>query len=457
MNKFHYALTVVLILIASALQAAEIKVNSFAELATYTSQSGNVISMKPGVYQLNDYWTADSMRVRHDRKQFQFLNFKGDSNVFQLDGVTIEVDNALRLALNAPIHTSLFKVTGNHNTIQGLQIRYVGEGTSRGGAALEIAGTGTVLKKLTLHVTGSSPYGYGDLLGKGDRSLTKLRKHSGLLITGSDTKLYDCKVYMRSLGHAFFIQGGIDSYLENCYAEGEMRSTNDMLKETSGPAFEEGFASIYEGYDGKKSIKPDYMKSLNECGFRTYGAGGSPRRETGKVTLVNCTAKNMRVGFALAANEETAPVTLRDCKAIACERGYYLSKAVSENCSGDMLYGPLLYLVGNERSQIDMILEPGESRYKVHALATICGTGHEVSIQTNKKTKKITAPIMLGYGMPDSGENASPIPEAYAGDVTLTNKTSAPVIVGAEAKNCTVVTQGKVERNKGSNIEIVGK
>jgi len=67
-----------------------------------------------------------------------------------------------------------------------------------------------------------------------------------------------------------------------------------MLAETEGPAFENGFKSVYQ----PNVIQPGYIKSLNECGFRTYGRGGPAQRETGVVTLVNCVAKNVRVGFA---------------------------------------------------------------------------------------------------------------------------------------------------------------
>ncbi|MFC1763738.1 hypothetical protein ACFL6U_16895 [Planctomycetota bacterium] len=442
MGRSQRILSVGLILICGVINAAEVKINSLKELAEYASQNENVVTLSPGVYPLKDYLPVESMTVRHESKQFQFITFSGNNNVFKLEGVEIEVDNELRSALKAPLHNSEFLITGSQNTFEGLTLRYKGEGTTLGAAALEVGGKNNVLKNVTLRIKGSFPYGYGDYLGKGRQSVVKHKKHSGLLVTGTNTKLIACKVFMRSFGHAFFIQGGDNTYFEECYAEGEIRSTDEMLAETSGPAFEHDFASVYRNRDGQKVIPPGYMKSLNECGFRTYA--------TGKVTAINCTAKYVRVGFALAK------VSLLNCEAIDCERGYYLNDAVAKDCRGDAKYGPLLYLVGDARSQVDLTLMPGESTMKVHAVATICGSGHHVSIKSmDKEERKKAVPIMIGYGMPSGGENSSPIPEKAAKDITLISMTSMPIVIGEKASHCDVTAHGPVSSNLGSNITIV--
>ena len=291
MKKLQNIFILGLVFISNFMNADEVKINSVKELADYASQSGNVITMSPGVYQLTDYLSFDSMIKRHERKEFQFITFSGSNNVFNLEGVELVVDNMLRQSLNAPLHNSEFLITGSKNIFKGLTIRYKGKGIAFGAAAFVAGGKDNMLKNIELHVSGSFPYGYGDYLGKGKKSIVKHKKHSGILITGINTKLYGCKVFMRSLGHAFFIQGGDNTYFKDCYAEGQIRATNEMLAETSGPAFDNNFASIYRNYDGEKKIPSNYMKSLNECGFRTYS--------TGKVTAINCVAKNMRVGFAL--------------------------------------------------------------------------------------------------------------------------------------------------------------
>ena len=76
-----------------------------------------------------------------------------------------------------------------------------------------------------------------------------------------------------------------------------MRSTGDMLRETSGPLADLNFRTIAENRDGRFLVVPGYMKSLVEDGFRTYGG-------TGKITLLNCTAVNTRAGFEINGPDE---------------------------------------------------------------------------------------------------------------------------------------------------------
>ncbi len=435
-------------------------ITTLAELADCAAKSGQTIKMKPGVYQMADLLTEEGIdarrqlssrraeKIKSGRLEAAMLLFSGNNNTFDLTGVTIEVDTRFLSAFKGAYVIELL-VTGDRNSIKGLTLTDIGtEPTSKGGTSVAIYGDNNTFSDVTLNVRGSSPYGYGDLLGKGKRSVARLRKHSGLLISGTNTKLLGCRVISRSLGHCFFIQGGVNTYFEDCYAEGEMRTTDAMLAETEGVAFENDFRSVY---GAKKVILPGYMKSMQECGFRTYGSGGPEQRKTGKATLVNCTAKNVRVGFALAANEETKPVELKNCVAIGCERGYYLEKARAVACSGDAMYGPLMYLVGEERSEIDLTLLPETSDRTVHAVATICGRDHALSIKGERGQQH---PIMLGYGMPSAGEISLPIPAAAAEGITLINKSSMPVVVSKMAEECVVMTDAAVQ-NDGRRIKTV--
>lgn len=434
-------------------------ITTMAQLADYAAKSGNTIKMKPGVYQMTDLLTeqeiarlykkavavAKASNVKSPR--VSMLVFSGHNNRFDFRDVTIEVDTRLLSAFKGS-DIQEFLITGNRNTFVGLTVTDMGNHpTVRGGRSLTVEGDNNTLKEITLNVRGSSPYGYGDLLGKGGKSVVRMQKHSGLLVCGTNTKLLGCRVISRAFGHCFFIQGGINTYFEDCYAEGEMRPTDDMLAETSGLAFDHDFRTVYR----PNVIQPGYMKSLQECGFRTYGKGGPEGRATGKVTLVNCTAKNVRVGYALDANADTKPVDLKGCTAIGCERGFYLNKVRAEDCRGDAKYGPLIYLKGEEASIVDLTLLPETSDRIVHAVATICGSGHKVSI---KGSRDLEHPIMLGYGAPSAGEISAPIPEVAAEDIQLTNETSMPVLVSEMAENCSVSSLGEVQ-NDGRNIEVV--
>jgi hypothetical protein len=457
--KFLFVTLVLLGGAVSQIHASTIGVTSLKELAAYAAESGNTVKMKPGVYRMSDLLTEDGIEQRlkyaksraekipSKRLEAGMLLFSGHNNQFDLTGVTIEVDTQFLSAFKGCYVIELM-IIGRRNAIKGLTLTDIGtEPTAKGGTSLAVYGDDNTLKAVTLNVRGSSPYGYGDLLGKGGGSIVRLQKHSGLLISGTNTKLLGCRVISRAMGHCFFIQGGINTYFEDCYAEGEMRSTDDMLAETSGLAFDNDFKSVYN----PKLIQPGYMKSLQECGFRTYGKGGPEQRTTGKVTLVNCTAKNVRVGFALNANEETNPVDLRNCTALGCERGFYLKKAVASDCRGDAMYGPLLYLIGEEPSKVELTLLPETSDRTVHAVATISGAGHEVLI---KGSRTAAHPIMLGYSPPSAGEISAPISEGVAEDVKLINETGMPILVSNLAEDCFVASKGTVD-DRGVNTKIL--
>ena len=201
----------------------------------------------------------------------------------------------------------------------------------------------------TLHVCGSFPYGYGDLFGKGGPDIIGPLKKSGVHIAGNGTTVSGCKLYMRSFGHGYYIQEDAENvHFEDCYVEGVMRPTDEMLAETSGPAF--------------------------KVGFRTYG-------QHKNLSFKNCTAKNMRGGFELRSK---TGVQLENCTAIGNERGFWISTdAVLRNCRGDAQYGPLLFVEGDNAS-VELELLPAESPMNVHALATIQGQGDNVTIQSRR-------------------------------------------------------------------------
>lgn len=427
-------------------RAQPIHIASIKDLAAYALKSGNTVRMEPGVYRLIDELPLESMAERRQRRAFQFVLFSGSDNVFDLNGVTLEVDTALRAALRAPIHNPEFLITGDNNTLIGLTITNIGDGISNQGNVLSVHGHGNTLRNCTLHVRGSYPYGYGDLFGKGDPGgVIPHRKHSGLQISGSNHRIIGCRLYMRSYGHGFYIQRATNTYFEDCYVEGVMRSTDDMLAETSGPAFEAGFRSIYRNRAGEAKVTASYMKSLSEDGFRTYG-------DARGVTFINCTAKNMRAGFELRTS---GPIRIENCAAIGNERGFWIGgDAVVRNSRGDAKYGPLLFLEGNQ-SIVELELRPDESDRTVHGLATIHGTGHRVTITPAAGQNRTRAvPILLGYSQPGAGEGMSPYGQRPARTISLRNDTTMPVSIGERAEACTITTRGSIAENAGRDNTI---
>ncbi|WP_282123101.1 hypothetical protein [Algibacter mikhailovii] len=438
-----------LLMFSYIIQAKEIKINSLLALAKYASQSGNTITMEPGEYQLTDYFNTDSINSHKARKEYHYINFSGSNNVFNLNGVEIELDTEIRTQLNPPIHSDEFLISGSNNSFSGLTIKCVGNGTSKGGTVLKVAGKANVLKDVTLHVAGSYPYGYGDLFGKGKQKETtiKHRKHSGLLVIGDETKLYGCNVYNRSFGHCFFIQQHPKNvYFEDCYAEGEVRSTDDILAETSGPAFDVNFKTWTQNRDGKYVVTPGYMKSLCEDGFRTYG-------KCENITFKNCTAKNTRGGFELRFNK----ASLENCTTIGTERAYWIGDNTKLiNCKGDANYGPLLFVEGNN-TEVELYVNSAESDRLVHSLITVLGKNNTVVLNTeNEKKRKQDLPLLIGYTPPMHGESMSPYSEAEVEELHLKNETGMTVEIGKMVKTSSIETNGDI-MNNGGEIQIIKK
>ncbi|MDR2913821.1 MAG: hypothetical protein LBV74_03150 [Tannerella sp.] len=435
------------ILCACTTRESVIRISSLEELSYYLKEDGHSVKLEPGVYKLADFLNKDSIDRRVAREEREYLNFSGNNNVFDFEGVTFEIDTDLRRQLQHPIHTNELVMTGDSNILKGLTVVHIGNVTSPGGATFCVEGTGNTVSDCTFKVRGSFPYGYGDLFGKGGPDVIRHHKHSGFLITGSHTKVLNCSLYMKSFGHGYFIQKSAGHiYFENCLVEGEVRSTDDILRETEGPAFDVDFRTWTPNREGKYVVTPGFMKSLCEDGFRTYN------RDNENITFINCTAKNTRGGFELRTN---GGVHLENCTTIGTERAYWVGNdAVMKNCKGDANYGPLLFLEGSN-TDVELFVVPDESDYLVHALVTVQGTNNKLTIRPyDGKNRKQPQPILVGYTHPEHGEAMSPYGEAACVNLHLVNETTMPVVLGEQSSDCIIETKGGIRENKGINNTI---
>lgn len=434
---------------ASVAQADVVTVSNLTQLADAAARSGQNVRMLPGTYQMQDYLTKEvleQIRAGVDRTQSRppvpMFVFRGDANRFDLREVTIEIDTTLYRKLPQGGYTRCLIIAGSGNHFSGLTIRNTGLNQGSGGNTLSIAGRSNTLENVTLNVHGSFPYGYGDLLGKGGPNLVSIQKQSGIQVLGDGSVVRGCRVFSRAFGHCFYIQEGTDILLENCYAEGVMRPTNEMLRDTNGPAFDLAFKSVYENRDGRYMITPGYVKSLSEDGFRTYG-------NAGYVTLINCTAINTRAGFEIGTRDDSPRKTiLQNCLARGCERGFLIgSQTVVRQSRGDMTHGPLLYLRGGRESDVELELAGGPTEGTVHALATIAGVNHRVRLTTQAyETDFPKVPIWFGFGMPMHAEMSSPILPAGTTNVTLLNEIpNVAIITNAETVDCNVESSGPIK------------
>lgn len=413
------------------------------------------IRMKPGVYALADYLNEERITKliaelppqsdKQRRPPRWLLRFSGNNNTFDFTGVTIEINTMLYRKLPYGYMRCIL-IDGNGNTLQGLTIKNSGpEDQGSNGNILSVFGNNTLLEDIKVYVRGST-YGYGDLFGKGGPVLTHIEKQSGVMVAGQSNTLKRCKVFSRAFGHCFYIQtqgqDTRDILLEDCYAEGAMRTTNEMLAETGGLAEELNYRSVYQNRDGRYMITPGYTKSLCEDGFRTYGG-------VGKVTLRNCTAKNTRAGFEIGGTYDAGSRTaLHGCQAFGTERAYLLgSNVFVRDCRGDIQYGPILYLRENTiGADVELELVTGMPKSLVHVLATIAGKNHRIRLYTNDPQSSVPAlPLMLGFAMPAHAEMSSPILPAETDGVILINELKRnPVIKNNEAQNLDVKSTAPV-------------
>lgn len=435
-------------LASSSENGAEIEVSSLADLASAASRSGQRIRMRPGVYRMADYLTDEvltEIRSGIDRTQKRppvpMFTFRGNGNRIDCRNVVVEIDTSLYAKLPQGGYTRCFIVSGSDNFIIGLVIRNTGPSDrGSGGNILSVSGERNTLEDIVLHVRGSYPYGYGDLLGKGGPNLVALQKQSGVQVLGTGTTLRRCKVLSRAFGHCFYIQAGDDIRIEDCYAEGAVRSTTEMMTDMKGPAYDLGFRSVYRNRDGRFTITPGYTKSLSEDGFRTYGGAGS-------VTLVNCVAINTRAGFEIGAKDDARTKTvIENCVARGCERAFLIgSHTVVRRSRGDIAHGPLLYLRGGRDSDVELQLIGDPPKSLVHVVATIAGENHRVRLAAQCGFEPMPAlPILLGFGMPPHAEMASASVPAPAHHLDFVNEIGfVSLVIGDQVAESKIDTTGR--------------
>ena len=446
---------VVLILVAFSAHAKKtsrdtIFINSVEKLAKYAKKSNVLVKMVPGEYHINSvrigklsvFKYGENSKKQGDFRIGSLIHFSGNNSQYFLKGVTLNIDGKLHKNY-AKSEFSEFLVSGNNNYIEGLKGKDIGNHVpAHRVQMLRVMGDDNTIKNADLFVHGSYPYGYGHLLGKGGNALVRTQKHSVLLVEGTNTKLLGCKVVSHAFGHGIFMQGAVNTLLQDCYVEGKMRATNEMLLETSGPAFSVGFKSDYP--PGK--ILPNEIKSLSEDGIRAYPSGGLNGRRTQGIKVVNCTVKHMRSGYDFSAS--LGPVKIIGSTAIGCqEKGFSLnSGGIIENSKGDALYGPLITFIDKniKNCKVDLELIHTVSKYKVPRLAEINGSGHHIMIRNyQNKKRSIESSIVFGTSFWDDVHmyrNPNKPRGTYAGakNIKLYNYTGMPVVLNDLTSNCTV-------------------
>lgn len=356
--------------------------DSLDALRKYVTKDDVKVRMKPGVYLLDE---ADN---------HHFIRFTGNNSHFDMTGVTLKIDNELfrkiKMTRGQERFFCVINLMGDGIIFEGLTTQNIGDqcGVSSRNKIFNVAGSNVILRNIDITTSGSSPWGHGSLFGIFGRIV---RKMNGIRISypSKGSKLINCRVHMRAMGHAIFVQGAVDTLIEDCHVDGLLRPTNDILAETSGLAFERDFTAsnrdyvegVYVGPDGK--ILPDEMIALSEDGIRMYPDDGNGNA-TGRTTIRNCTVRRMRRGICVgldASGDTVVDCEVRDCVAAGFNVG---NGDVLENCRANARYAEALSCPYSRSQDVKVDLEILDSRGGLSntILATLNGEKHEVRLHT---------------------------------------------------------------------------
>lgn len=410
-----------------------VTVTSLDHLRGYLGQNGVKVRLAAGTYRLDTASTPN------------FLDVTGNDSHYDFTGVKLEVDTAL-FAQFKKVGTNFVMLSGDRIVFDGLSLETIGDHPPLGGCrALSIMGRGVIVRNVSLLLAGSYPYGYGSFFGIGSGASINPQKLNGIRIGGIDDQVINCRVIMRCFGHAIFVRGGQNALIKDCYVEGALRKTDDILAEKSGPAFDLGFKQYTGGL-----IPAGEMTSLSEDGIRCYPDDPETGRRTQDIRVENCRVHRMRRGICLAFASGKNVVS--GCEVTESERvAYHVRSTTTIRASrGDALYSQILDVSSSGSKNSDIELEVLDSHlfYGHDVLATINGTGHRV-VLTEATLGTVPAGLTvalartrgLAAGTDDSGRAAR---------INLINRTPAPVNLPPAATENAVLSDGPVT-DRGAN------
>ncbi|MHC5054779.1 MAG: hypothetical protein ACYTKD_08680 [Planctomycetota bacterium] len=416
-------------------------VSTLDEFRAAIKRNGQKVRMKPGVYR------ARKIDPPMEGQEHVFA-VNGSDNHFDLRGAVFETPVSVQSRLTGRAHVAdTWHVNGSGNTFEGGYFRNVTDipypkyrVTEN---EFEVTGDGNVFRDCVFVIRGSIPYGYTDFYGKGGPNYGRLNKHSFMsLEDANNTQLIGCRVYMQSFGHCLHFHKVDGVWVERCLFSGTLRPTNDIFRETVGRAVEYDFNIMYRG---KRPIPRDQMIPLTEDGVRSYN-------EVKNVAVVDTTLERLRGCFQLLCigDIELENVTVRE----AGDFGFDLSsgdkgKVVMRNCRADIAYRPLFNLT---RGKI-----PKDAFYEVTILSPAEGVR-----PTAAASLGIIAGDRCTFILHDG--TTRPLPEEAnvlrcggrkgLTNSTVTNYSTARLILNGRVRNCTIRSAGAVEDGGRGNTII---
>ncbi|CAN0603879.1 unnamed protein product, partial [Ectocarpus sp. 12 AP-2014] len=193
-------------------QQEVIEVQTLSEFKKYLNKDNVKVKLAAGNYQIDD------------AKKIRFMEFTGNNSYFDLTGARFMVDtklfsrNDLKSSNDGNDMYCAIEVSGKNVTLEGLYIETYGDtpGKQSKNKIFNVVGDDVTLKDIEIRTAGSSPWGYGSLYGLGGGDV---RKMNGIRVgyPAKNAKLIGCKVHMRAMGHAIFLQGAENTLIEDCH------------------------------------------------------------------------------------------------------------------------------------------------------------------------------------------------------------------------------------------------
>ncbi|MGQ1909156.1 hypothetical protein ACT3CE_05155 [Marinifilum sp. RC60d5] len=440
-----------------------VKVNSLIDLLPYLKQDNVDVKLAPGIYGIT---TDDIAKGTFGTTDFEdrakiLLQFSGNNSTYDFTGVTLTIETGVFKCFGKyRVHELV--VTGSNNVLKNLTMIDLGSEQDRpnkGALGVCMDGRDNRIEGFHMTVKGSYPYGYGDAFGKGKRNVIRHYKHSAFLVRGLRNHAKNCHIIHRSYGHAIFMQAASYPTIEGCVVEGKMRKTDDILAETSGPAFDVDFMTAW-GY----KLPAGYMLSLGEAGIRAYNGGKTIidgkqyKRGTDNPTVLNCTVKHMRTGVTLA--HATGKKYVEACVAIGCENGFSLGSGDVVNCKADCAFGPV-YASTYESDlgyNADITIIPAIDEYcnGSGCVAYIGGHGHKITLRAGAEAVEKGLSIKVGGDKGNIRLKHGNFPKQNnfkAFSFELNNLTNYPVELSTKSSEVRVKSRGKVF-DKGSDNHV---
>jgi len=415
------------------------------------------IRLKPGVYRAEKVDPPMTVLLRHAKpdsdgnvrqnRQEHIFAVNGSNNHFDLRGVVFETPVSLQSALARKAHVAdTWHINGAANTFEGGYFRNVVDRPypeyNVTECEFEVCNDNNTFLNCTFVIVGSVPYGYSDYYGKGGPNFGRLNKHSFMSIDhANNTTLSGCKVYIKAFGHCVHFHTVDGVLIKNCFFTGTLRPTNDIFREKVGRATEYDFHIMYRG---KRPIPHDQMIPLTEDGVRAYDA-------VKNITVINTTVERLRGCFQLLC---VGDVTLENVTVLeAGDFSYDLSsgdqgKVTMKNCRGDIAHNPLFNLTRGE--------VPKDAFYEITILSPAQGV---------QPTARTSLGIICGdsctFILHDGTTRPLPQEANYLRcggkkgltNSTVTNHTTARLILNERVRNCLIRSVGPVEdQGQGNTI-----